>query len=36
MVVGTAMNLLVQSVTAFLMQIIYGSRAQSRDSAWSH
>jgi len=26
MVVGTAMNLLVQSVTAFLMQIIYGSR----------
>lgn len=26
MVVGTAMNLLVQSVTAFLMQIIFGSR----------
>lgn len=26
MVVGTAMNLLVQSVTAFLMQVIFGSR----------
>ena len=26
MVVGTAMNLLVQSITAFLMQIIFGSR----------
>lgn len=26
MVVGTAMNLLLQSVTAFLMQIIFGSR----------